>query len=72
MGKKKEQHSMTRSVILKRGDFVTQRMYGKSGNFSSFLSFFVYYKCVCVCVCVCVYVHARVHARMFLLLTSNG
>lgn len=42
---------MTRSVILKRGDFVTQRMYGKSGNFSSFLFLFAYYKYVCVCVC---------------------
>lgn len=41
---------MTRSVILKRGDFVTQRMYGKFGNFSSFLFFFAYYKYVCVCV----------------------
>ena len=59
---------MTRSVVLKRGDFVTQRMYGKSGNFSSFLFFFAYYKCVCVCVCVCVCTRVRV----FLLLTSNG
>ena len=53
---------MTRSVVLKRGDFVTQRMYGKSGNFSSFLFFFAYYKCVCVCVCVCVHTCARVPA----------
>lgn len=49
--KKKEQHGMTRSVILKRGDFVIQEMC--MANLETFLLFLFFFCILQVSVCVC-------------------